>query len=791
MKLFRIFILAFFAISLIACGGAEERKAVYMEKAKASMEAGNLDKARVELKNVLQIDPKDAEAHYQLGNIFEQQKEYMKAYKHYIRAEGLDPDLLDNQAKLGRVYLLLANDLEKAQSKIDFILSKEPDNADGLLLKATMMLKNDKKNEAVEILKEIVSGDPGHVDSVAVLASLYLREGKNKKAIAMLDEALKINNNNKTLNKLLAMILENDKDYDRAEKIYKDFLERNPDNASSYVDLAAFYNRIDEKVKAEEVLRSSISNKPDDVDRQLVLVKYIKTIKGNDEAIDELKKLVASNDGLGKLRVALAQLLYMNNNKQAAEDVYKKAISDFSENETGIEARTALASIYLSNKNYDKASDVVEEALLVSPNDPKINLLRAKLAVIDKDIEKAIISLRVVTKETPENVEAFILLANSYQMGGNREQAGSTLNSAYSNNRMNSKGLLRLAQYLLPRDIALAEKVIDDYNNIEKSTYLGLSIKSTILNQKRELLEARKIAEKIIDLYPKKANGYLQVVPYYIQERDLQKAISILEKGYITSDDNRRILKLLTTIQGADKQFDVVEKRLNTELQAAPDDEELKVLLYKVYMAKNDRDSADPLLEEIINNNTSMEDPYLWLAQSYKEKNNLEKAKLILKKGRVNVPASVKIPFSLAAIYESEKMYSRAIEIYREMYKANPNNLIVINNLASMMSDYSDNSDDLELAKVLVEKLKKNNQAVFLDTISWVYYKAGDYKNALLYSKKAVNQVPNAGSFNYHLGMVYLKLDDKDNARLYLKKAVAGNLPPREKGLAEAALKNL
>ena len=46
---------------LIACGGKEERKAKYLERGKAYFEEQNFDKARVEFKNVLQIDPKTAE----------------------------------------------------------------------------------------------------------------------------------------------------------------------------------------------------------------------------------------------------------------------------------------------------------------------------------------------------------------------------------------------------------------------------------------------------------------------------------------------------------------------------------------------------------------------------------------------------------------------------------------------------------------------------------------------------------------------------------------------------------
>ena len=161
--------------TLAACGGAEERKAVYMEKAKASIEAGDFDKARIELKNVLQIDPKDGEAYYQLGNVYEQQKEYRKAYGNYLKAEELSPELLANHAKLGRFYLLLMNDTEKAQEKIDLILSKEPDNADGLLLKAAVALRNNKLNEALNIAQGIVASAPKHTESIAFLATLYMK----------------------------------------------------------------------------------------------------------------------------------------------------------------------------------------------------------------------------------------------------------------------------------------------------------------------------------------------------------------------------------------------------------------------------------------------------------------------------------------------------------------------------------------------------------------------------------------------------------------------------------------
>ena len=55
------------ATLLGACGGKEERKARYLERGKAYFEEQNFDKARVEFRNVLQIDPKTAEAYLYLA----------------------------------------------------------------------------------------------------------------------------------------------------------------------------------------------------------------------------------------------------------------------------------------------------------------------------------------------------------------------------------------------------------------------------------------------------------------------------------------------------------------------------------------------------------------------------------------------------------------------------------------------------------------------------------------------------------------------------------------------------
>src|SRR5262249_9503052 len=89
---YRNIILAIVAISLVACGGPEERKAEYRTKAQEYLEAGNYPKARVALRNVLKIDPKDADAYFLFAQVEEKAKNWRNAVELYQKLVELVPD---------------------------------------------------------------------------------------------------------------------------------------------------------------------------------------------------------------------------------------------------------------------------------------------------------------------------------------------------------------------------------------------------------------------------------------------------------------------------------------------------------------------------------------------------------------------------------------------------------------------------------------------------------------------------------------------------------------------------
>ena len=284
MKKTGLLITTLLMFALHGCGGADERKTTYLDKAEQSLKAGDLDKARIELKNVLQIDPKDARAYFKLGNIFERQKEYRKSLGYYNKAVELDPDNLEYQAKIGRFYLLLANDIEKASEKMNLALSKDKDDINGLLLKAGILARQGKTKEAKKVSATIFENHPDSIENALFLSSLYLKEKQYSDAISVLEKSEKLNPDNQQLLTKLADVHFINKDFNKADTILKNLVNVHPDALQNHFQLARFYSKTNELEKAEETLRSAIDADEKDVKPKEVLVGFIKRSKGNNHA---------------------------------------------------------------------------------------------------------------------------------------------------------------------------------------------------------------------------------------------------------------------------------------------------------------------------------------------------------------------------------------------------------------------------------------------------------------------------------------------------------------------------
>ena len=88
---------------LAGCGGAKGRFTSHMQRGEQYLENGVLDKASVELRNALQIDPGDAQARYLYGVVAERRGDLREALGSYQAAIESNPDYSRARAALARL----------------------------------------------------------------------------------------------------------------------------------------------------------------------------------------------------------------------------------------------------------------------------------------------------------------------------------------------------------------------------------------------------------------------------------------------------------------------------------------------------------------------------------------------------------------------------------------------------------------------------------------------------------------------------------------------------------------
>ena len=72
----------------------------------------------------------------------------------------------------------------------------------------------------------------------------------------------------------------------------------------------------------------------------------------------------------------------------------------------------------------------------------------------------------------------------------------------------------------------------------------------------------------------------------------------------------------------------------------------------------------------------------------------------------------------------------------------------------------------IDLALTMAKKAiaAQPDNASFLDTMGWVYFRLGDYKQAEVYIKKALEKGEVSAVVHEHLGDVYYKMKDVERA---------------------------
>jgi len=181
------------------------------------------------------------------------------------------------------------------------------------------------------------------------------------------------------------------------------------------------------------------------------------------------------------------------------------------------------------------------------------------------------------------------------------------------------------------------------------------------------------------------------------------------------------------------------------------------------YQEKGNIDQAINFIKNAILNSPENPEFIYYLGTFYEEKQAYAKAETTLKQAIEINPEEAKYYFRLGVVYDKWGKKEASMKLMETVIQIDPKHANALNYLGYTYADLGKNLDEAE--RLIKEALKyKPNDGYITDSLGWVYYKKGQYEEALAILKKAADLVPDDPTILEHLGDAYLKANDRKNA---------------------------
>ncbi|MCX5752423.1 MAG: tetratricopeptide repeat protein, partial [Candidatus Krumholzibacteria bacterium] len=181
----------------------------------------------------------------------------------------------------------------------------------------------------------------------------------------------------------------------------------------------------------------------------------------------------------------------------------------------------------------------------------------------------------------------------------------------------------------------------------------------------------------------------------------------------------------------------------------------------------------------------SAEDNFL-LGSILRKGGEVEDAERFLLKAERLDPKNESTAMELAMLYGHAGRFDDALGRIIPLYDGNREDPVVANLYGYLLAEKGEN---LDLAETLLGKAldREPENGYFLDSLGWIRYKKGQFRDALGIFLKALDRVPDDAVIWDHVGDTYLKLNEPAKALEAYEKSLA--IDPAGAGVGEKARK--
>jgi tetratricopeptide (TPR) repeat protein len=263
----------------------------------------------------------------------------------------------------------------------------------------------------------------------------------------------------------------------------------------------------------------------------------------------------------------------------------------------------------------------------------------------------------------------------------------------------------------------------------------------------------------------------------YREDRKPQQAVETFRKMTSLGDDatSRAYQQMIETYRD-NRQWKEATEVAQEAAKKLPNDRGLRMVLASQEADMGQPDKAIAEVKSLLTGKSEDREVYVALAQMYSRLRRWKDAEdAIASALKVSNKQEEKdyVNFVAGSIYERQKKYEQAEELFRQVIANDPKNATALNYLGYMMADRGVRLEEaLNYIKRAISLDPQNG--AYLDSLGWAYFKLGKYDLAEENLRKAVEKSNDDPTIHDHLADVYQKTGRLKMAIAHWERALDG-----------------
>lgn len=706
---------------------------------KTAFASGDEAKARSLISEAENLDAESTELWLWKAQLADHNQEWQMAEDAYIRAlEDIGQYDIMTQRKYATISALIR--VLRAQGKqseayvYEEILAKSaPGTIKSNLVAAQDALDQGDLDEAARYLEEVLNQAPSHEQSALMLGLVRFRQGRVDEAEQILTPIAEAGKS-ETASKLLAATKLQQRNPEGAQEILDKLDNKDSDpNTLAMVAIAALASGDFES--GEQLMDQALAGNPDNHDLRLRYAAYLSQTGQHERAIEQAGYLLKHSPQIEQARSIIIQSQVQSGYLNAAKETADRWIEQFPESNAALIMRGNLAA---EEKDYQAARDFFSKANAVAPESPAAFLALGKLAAGQDQLEQAREHFREAVRLAPDNRLALQGLAAIQP----REETDKFMRQILDSQ----------PEAIGPR-LLLLESALRDGNEEEAD-----KLTAVLVDRKEQNIPSP--ASALV------ANIYNNIALALRSAGQTERAAKVLERARVLFPSNEEIAIQAAGQAFAEARENDARKILQEVKQQHPDSAQPYATEAAYFENSGDYQQAADLYRLAMEKEASPE-----LANSYAR--NLQsagqpsEALAFLESVGDNYPDSAQLLFTKAILQQSQGNGSAARASYEKLLESNPENVVVLNNLAWIYHEEGDKRA-IELARRAYE-LNPDNGAI-ADTYGWIQLQSGNPQASIPLLEKAHKLNPESEEIALHLAEAYRAVGKNSDAQKVLEK---------------------